>query len=367
MRKRVSRPHRFAAVENSAIDELSSILAVGMLTTLIRAKDGDDVTVESLSKQYTEGREALTKAMRLLVEAAYVVKLKIQRSASETVVNEDGDEEQKRGGSWYTTFTVDSVPFTIEDVAAMLAEIYAEGNVKSYRVEPERLNPSKQRPTNGIPSVGATCGNVLSEAAVLARKPENPGPRPADGFPTVGRPTVGQAAALNRKKTSSENSLYGGEADAKPSTGERESATPKNSNSKALHPDAEHVIAAYEEALGGKAVNGTRSKLLKAAGELLDAGRPLWWVADRARELPARGWTDLAVHAERSKVPFGQQGQEPRGATPMPDAWASQRGLLALDSRPGECNGDGGLCGRPTAPGNDLCPSCAAENARANA
>lgn len=69
--------------------------------------------------------------------------------------------------------------------------------------------------------------------------------------------------------------------------------------------DTAQVLAAYEEALGGKALNGTRTKLLKDAAELL-AARPLWWVMDRARELPRYG-TDLAKHAAMSKVPFARK------------------------------------------------------------
>lgn len=192
MRKRPSRPYRFAAVENDAIDSLPSILSVGLLTRLIRAKDGDDVTVESLSVDYDEGEKSLTKAMRTLVDGAYVVKFKIQRSRSETVT-EDGREVVKRGGSWYTTFTVDSVPFTDEDVAVMLKDIYDEGNVKCHRVEPTRLDPRNRpplpppRPTSPLGGVGATCGNE--------EKPQD--------RPTPPRAGLGQGGAHIRKETTS--------------------------------------------------------------------------------------------------------------------------------------------------------------------
>ncbi|MCW7991528.1 hypothetical protein XF35_41630, partial [Streptomyces platensis subsp. clarensis] len=197
MRKRASRPNRFAAVENTAIDALPSVLATGLLTKLIRARDGEDVTVEGLCKTHVEGREALTKAMRMLVEKAFVVKFKLQRAASE-MVEEDGELVAKRGGSWYTTFSVDSFAFTAEDVSAMLAEIYDGGNVKSHRIEPEHLDPNKNgagwsRPGAGIPSVGATRENAEPW-------PEGDS-RPTYGSPTVGPPTVGHPAAHIRKKT----------------------------------------------------------------------------------------------------------------------------------------------------------------------
>lgn len=221
MRKRRSRPPRFAAVDNEAIDTLPSLLAIGLLTRLIRAKDGDDVTVESLSEDYDEGEKALSKAMRALVENANVVKFKIQRAKTETVI-EDGQEVVKRGGSWYTTFSVDSVPFTAEDVAAMLEELYAEGNVKCHRVEPARLDPRNraplpaQRPTPPKGGVGATCGNEVN----------------AQDRPTPPSPGVGQGGAHIRKKTSYVHEGDGETGDvpsARSAVGVRSTSTPGSS------------------------------------------------------------------------------------------------------------------------------------------
>ena len=79
----------------------------------------------------------------------------------------------------------------------------------------------------------------------------------------------------------------------------------------------EQVLAAYEQALGGTALNGTRAKLLAAAEELL-AARPLWWVLDRARELPQWG-DDLMKHAGKSKAPFAERkpAGRPKGLPPV--------------------------------------------------
>lgn len=205
MRKRPSRPPKFVALDNGSVDTIKSMTAKGLLATLIRAKDGDEVTVEALCKTHTEGREVLTKAMRALVEDAFVVKFKIQRGTTETVTLEDGGTEQRRGGSWWTTFTVDSIPFTAEDVTAMLDDIFdaGNGNVKAVRVEPTRLDRRERpsdppRPTSGNPSVGATCENSESEGF----ESEEGQAGPTDGFPTVGGPTVGPSAAHIRKKTS---------------------------------------------------------------------------------------------------------------------------------------------------------------------
>ncbi|MFD5899138.1 hypothetical protein [Streptomyces sp. NPDC060366] len=202
MRKRISRPRQFAAIDNKAIDGLPSILGIGLLTRLIRAKDGDDVTVETLASSYEEGEKSLTKAMRSLVDGAYVVKFKIQRATTETVT-EDGKEVEKRGGSWFTTFTVDSIPFTREDIAAMVAEIYAEGNVKSHRVEPTRLDPRNapgepaRRPAPPRGGVGATRGNVGGQS--VGTPGSGSRPTPPSGAP--GRPTPGQGGAHIRNKT----------------------------------------------------------------------------------------------------------------------------------------------------------------------
>lgn len=162
MQKRPSKPQRFAAVENDAIDTLPSLLAVGLLTRLIRAKDGEDVTVESLCGEYAEGETSLSKAMRALVSEAFVVKFKIQRATSEPMRDEAGEQVLdeagrpviKRGGSWYTTFSVDTHRFTDEDVTEMVDAILAGGNVKAIRVEPEYLHPRKKGPSTPAPPIG---------------------------------------------------------------------------------------------------------------------------------------------------------------------------------------------------------------------
>lgn len=240
MQKRPSKPQRFAAVENDAIDKLPSLLAVGLLTRLIRAKDGEDVTVESLCGDYAEGETSLSKAMRALVNEAFVVKFKVQRATSEPVLDEAGEQVLdeagkpviKRGGSWYTTFSVDSHRFTAEDVTEMVDAILAGGNVKAIRIEPEHLDPRKKhpataaspsgaRPTPKNPGVGPTRGNATS--------------RPTPTFPGVGRPTplrpgVGQAGALYKEETVFKDSLSSSVTGAPSVTGaagpERETASP---------------------------------------------------------------------------------------------------------------------------------------------
>ncbi|MFF0408691.1 hypothetical protein [[Kitasatospora] papulosa] len=282
------------AIDNGAVDTLRSMTAKGLLATLLRARDGDEITVEGLCKTHDEGRETLTKAMRALVTDAFVVKFKVQRSKSEVVELEDGRKETKRGGSWYTTFTADSIPFTLDDIATMLEDIQAGGNVKAIRVEPAHLDPRKAagRPTAGKPSVGAT-------------RPEtkNPQVAPTDGKPTVGRPTVGRSAAKKIKTGVEEDSLSDSR-DSRDGADEREAAAPEPVG-------ADVVVDAYEAAAGRRLMNGTRASLRTQAVEVLAAGRPVAWVAARAAEMPAQGWTDLIKHCERSRVPIPGQATGP--------------------------------------------------------
>ncbi|MFE3152801.1 helix-turn-helix domain-containing protein [Streptomyces sp. NPDC059218] len=79
--------------------------------------------------------------------------------------------------------------------------------------------------------------------------------------------------------------------------GEREAAVPEPAG-------ADVVVDAYEAAAGRPLLNGTRATLRAQAVELLAAGRPVEWVAARAAEMPANGWTDLIKHCERSRVPL---------------------------------------------------------------
>lgn len=73
------------------------------------------------------------------------------------------------------------------------------------------------------------------------------------------------------------------------------------------------VLAAYSEALGRPLLNGRRLALREQALQLLAAGLPAEWIADRAREMAARpDWKDLVKHAEASRVPL--PGQRPAAA-----------------------------------------------------
>ncbi|MER5859805.1 hypothetical protein ABT131_30025 [Streptomyces sp900105245] len=84
------------------------------------------------------------------------------------------------------------------------------------------------------------------------------------------------------------------------------------------------VVAAYAAALGRPVLNGTRSRLEGQAIELLAQGLPEGWLCDRARELAARGWSDLARHAERSTAPLPSEA--PAAGRPGLPKWCGECG-----------------------------------------
>lgn len=289
MRKRPSRPARFAAVDNEAIDTLPSILSVGLLTRLIRAKDGDDVTVDKLTEQYAEGRKSLERAMRELVEAAYVVKFKIQSRVTDT---------DRRGGAWWTTFSVDSVPFTREDVDAMLAGIVAEGNVRAIRVEPAHLDPRKDpqtlpdlRPTPPNRPVGPTCGKAGGEDLSPGRT-DTPF---SDGRSTDGRSGDGSI----RKKTAVKNSHSGHAHPAGDGSDEREGGAQRQDEAAGAVADV--WVNARQTHGHGVPLRGP-DRIRKDAERLLATASGLTvndLVAAAADMGKRADWFDLGRHLER--------------------------------------------------------------------
>lgn len=93
--------------------------------------------------------------------------------------------------------------------------------------------------------------------------------------------------------------------------GEREKISPTDE-------PATPIVDAYLAAAGRPVSTATRTKLHQQAAQLLADGFPAWWLADRARELAARGWTDLAQHCDRSTVPTV------RKATDTKTGWCGQ-------------------------------------------
>ncbi|MEV5950410.1 hypothetical protein [Streptomyces sp. NPDC051993] len=348
MKKRASRPPRFVAVDNRAVDTIHSVLAVGLLTILARARDGDDVTVEGISKARKEGREALSGAMRALVQDGYVVKLKIQ--LQDGIWNEDGGKWEIRAGGWITEFNADTIPFTREDVAEMLAETE---NARAIRVEPEWLDPRDESDT--------TPPAKPKNKARLVRKPQpKPDPEqpqhdrptetrnsvvtrqnnassqvaPTDGFPaagepTAGEPTAGNAAALYRKKTSLQDSLSSDSSSDTGVSGERETSAVPNSTASAspadVGPDAAaDAWVAARQRLGRPVPPAGPAAVRRNAGRAIEAGLAPHDVIAAAADMASDDrFRDPAKHLEHwappvSAVPGPRRDGRAAGH-PLPD------------------------------------------------
>lgn len=83
------------------------------------------------------------------------------------------------------------------------------------------------------------------------------------------------------------------------------------------------MVDAYVAASMRPVLSQRRRALRAQAVELLEAGYPAVWVAARAAEMPARGWTDLVAHCERSRAPL--PGQASGGEERCPDHPARYR------------------------------------------
>ncbi|PBC66296.1 hypothetical protein BX265_8361 [Streptomyces sp. TLI_235] len=403
MRKRVSRPPRFAAVDNKAIDTLPSILAIGLLTRLIRARDGEDVTVESLAKDYAEGEDSLGKAMRALVEAANVVKFKVQRLRSEDVEESDGTRTSKRGGSWWTTFSVDSIPFTAEDVAAIVGEIKSQGNVRQIRVEPARLDPdpsrrapttvrqtptrapkSPARPAPPMPGVGPTGAHAPAESETHLRPTLGlPGP----GQPEPGRPTLGRAGAFFKGKTENQKTDNGPSVPPSvPGPGERASRTPEGGTDggEARRRSAQEpgsAIVPISPPTSSAASDGV-ALLMEAARRDPRAGLAGTLLVElglHVQGLLACGWEPELILAQilaTRPVPDHIRTSDAAitaariRAVPMtPPTLVAQLALVPRQAQRSagnqptprkhhECRGHEGQCGRPVPVADELCGAC---------
>ncbi|SNT44499.1 hypothetical protein [Actinacidiphila glaucinigra] len=183
-------------MDNRAVDDQRlSVLDIGLLTMALRLPDGADFTIAALAQTRKPGREALTKAMRNLVNCGYIVKLKIQDAAD---------------GTWRTEFSVAGLPHQHADIHHLLNHVTG---TRAIRVEPAWLDPRNHHTPapattplkETLPEPAATD----SPAAQSALHPVTTGPPdpaatsddsedvqagPSNGFPAVGEPTVGDPA-----------------------------------------------------------------------------------------------------------------------------------------------------------------------------
>lgn len=159
MRKRSGRPPRFAAVPNETIDDALALdfMALALLSVLIRHRDGWEITLAEIGAKYGYGRDAMAAAMGLLQVARYVVKIRMM---------------SKVGGLWSTEVYVFDTPATDQEVAALLAQVEKDTDVRRASViEPtaDALEKARKRRAKLAPKQGRTAPSV-----VIPRVQENP-------------------------------------------------------------------------------------------------------------------------------------------------------------------------------------------------
>ncbi|MFF3249103.1 hypothetical protein ACFYWY_36480 [Streptomyces sp. NPDC002870] len=262
MKKLRTRPPRFVALDNRAVDDLRlSVLDVGLLAIALRCPDGAQFTVASLARKRRPGREALTGAMRNLVTCGYVVKLKIQDAGT---------------GTWRTEFSVADVPFSREDVEGMLTDVVG---ARAIRIEPGWLDPRREpveqapAPTRN-PRAASRPARVTGSrhSGAASADTQSPQVAPTDGFPTVGEPIVGSPSAKERTLHLQDSSLSGGAGPdggirAAPASdrNEREAPAPHRAQGLAAVPALPPLVAAVGG--GGPAATPLPIADARAAGD----------------------------------------------------------------------------------------------------
>lgn len=112
MKKHSGRGPRYASVPNETVDDAGSLdlMALGLLTVLLRHRDGWDIRLADIAAKYGYGEDAMAAAMGLLQVARYVVKVRTMGA----------------GNRWSTTMVVYDSPATDDEIAAVIEEIRAE-------------------------------------------------------------------------------------------------------------------------------------------------------------------------------------------------------------------------------------------------
>jgi hypothetical protein len=170
-RTRHGRQPNFAQIPNATIDDAQNLdlVALGLLTVLLRQKDGWEITMERVGKKYGYGRDAMANAMGLLQVARYVVKVRVQDAKT---------------AQWSTEIITYDSPASDEEIATLLSGIAGEPGVADVRlIEPtstaakrartraEKLRKAKEKdpvspqvgPTAGKPALGPVEADIKGE------------------------------------------------------------------------------------------------------------------------------------------------------------------------------------------------------------
>ncbi|MGW3414589.1 hypothetical protein [Streptomyces sp. NPDC000888] len=197
MRKRSGRPPRFAAVPNETVDDANSLdlEALGLLTVVLRHRDGYDITLPEIAERYGYGRDGLAGAWGLLQVARYIIKVKIQWA---------------RDNQWSTEVVVYDTPATDDEVQELLASIAGEDNVRIAKLEP--------------PTKTARERAAKHAARVEAKRRSKPERRKVD-FDVPGQ-SAGESGRGRGRRDGGEDQGSGAAAPAGPAMPPRKSAAP---------------------------------------------------------------------------------------------------------------------------------------------
>ncbi|MGW2544114.1 hypothetical protein ACWC5I_25370, partial [Kitasatospora sp. NPDC001574] len=301
----------FTRVYNRAIrDKRISRRARGLLVEMMSHQDGFGISMAALIAAGPEKKDALQTALWELEKYGY-----LHRDRARNELGQLGE----------TLFFITDMPDGMSlEAPAPWSDQAGESAPDGQPDAPEAPEPADPQNRRSEPETE----NPLLDGPGQTPRSEPKTDFPAQGFPAQGNPQHKKTTSSSRREKTLSPPVDGKQTpESQPSqTRENEApqehnpATPAAANSgepaavpAAISP-ADQVLAAYEEALGGPALN--RARLLASAEELL-AARPLWWVLDRARELPAWG-SDLKLHADKSKVPFTRPkpAARPQGVPP---------------------------------------------------
>lgn len=239
----------FTQIRNTLFrDPRLSFKDKGVFGLISTHRDGFGVSAEAIAACSTDGVSAVKVALRNLERYGY-----LQRT-------QQRGEGGRLGGSVY--FITDQ-PEAFEDPAEL----------ENPRSAPSVDFPSTAEP----PAVGP------STAEPLAAEP------PAENHPHKNT----NSKHTSRKKTLPLPSQQSADVDA----AQRDERETSSSG------EAEGVLAGYVAAIGRPVSPTVAAKLTAQAASLLAAGFPAWWLTERATELAAHGWTDLAQHCDRSTAP----------------------------------------------------------------
>lgn len=306
----------FTQAGNRALrDRRLSRRAKGLLAELLSHRDGFGISIQSLVAAGPEGRDAIRAALAELERHGY-----LHRS--------QGRDERGRLGD--VVYEVTDMPKDDEPAVPPQSRRSEPAPEKPTSAEPAPVNPHHKKTIPfqedqleehhlSLPSVPKQRATSEREMDAAPDTTTTTTPDAADAACTAQLADAAATARVPAPRGTGTDSQQ--QEQQQPQAASQPPAVTGTAPSA-----AERIVDAYTAILGRPLLSGTRGKLHDQAAEALAAGYPETWLTDRARELAAHGWTDLAKHVEKSTVPLP-------GATPA----AASSGLLPWC---GEC-GDG--------------------------